>query len=350
MTPRSETPTGQAKTNGSARLSRRQALKAASAGVAGALLASTILPAFAQDASNNVYLPLAQNGNSDTGAAGIAEFSRKSDWKKIEDIMENSASVMNGVASFDYDRTDLNVTGPHGLPWKPAFQLDHEFHFQPLGHNQAFLNAEMTLLAAELNPVIDAIFANGLVFMAEHQHFVDENPQTWHIHLRGQGDLVQLAQAAIAVIKVTSTPLPQSMPDNPKTPLPKNKLASIIGGTAEVQDDGVVTVSVPRAEDIVVAGVTLKPEMGVEVTVRFEPLGDDGQAVCAPDYALIASEVNPALKVSRAEGFEVHCLYNQETAEEPQLYFSHNLATGDAVDLAKKVSKVLDQMHVKREH
>lgn len=71
-------------------------------------------------------------------------------------------------------------------------------------------------------------------------------------------------------------------------------------------------------------------------------------AVCAPDYALIASEVNPALKVSRAEGFEVHCLYNQETAEEPQLYFSHNLATGNPIDLAHKVANVLKTMNVKR--
>ena len=67
-----------------------------------------------------------------------------------------------------------------------------------------------------------------------------------------------------------------------------------------------------------------------------------------PDYALLATEVNPALGVSRAEGFVVHCLYNQETDEQPQLYFSHNLATGNAINLAHKVAKVLDQMNVKR--
>ena len=53
---------------------------------------------------------------------------------------------------------------------RPSNSLN-EFHFQPLGDGQAILNAEMTLLPAELNPFIDKIFAGGLVFMAEHQHF-----------------------------------------------------------------------------------------------------------------------------------------------------------------------------------
>jgi hypothetical protein len=184
--------------------------------------------------------------------------------------------------------------------------------------------------------------------MAFHQHFFDLQPMVFFIHFRGIGDPIQLAKAAIAAVKVTGTPLPQPMPTNPTTPLDKDALARILGGTAQVGGDGVVTVSIPRAETIFLAGVALKPETGVSVTVAFEPLGNDGQAAVAPDYALIASEVNPALEVARAEGFVIHCLYNQETAEQPQLYFSHNLATGNAIDLAKKIAKVLDKMNLKR--
>lgn len=93
----------------------------------------------------------------------------------------------------------------------------------------------------------------------------------------------------------------------------------------------------------------MKPELGVSVTVAFEPLDAMEQtAACAPDLALIASEVNPALEELRDEGFVVHCLYNQEMAEHPQLYFSHSLATGDAVDLARKVATALDKMNLKR--
>ena len=268
--------------------------------------------------------------------------------KEIEEIMETTGKVMNGVLTIDLERTDLHVIGPQGIPFKPAFELLHEFHFQPLGDGRAFLNGDMTVLPHEANPIIDRIFAGGLVFQALHQHFMDEHPQTFHPHFRGIGDPIHLAQAAISMVKATGTPLPQSQPEHPTTPLPAEQLAHILGGTAEVGGEGVVTVSIPRAETIFVAGVALKPEMGVEVTVAFEPLDDNGFAACAPDYALIASEVNPALKEARRQGFEVHCLYNQETAEEPQLFFSHNIAKGNAIDLARRVSRVLDKMHLKR--
>lgn len=317
-------------------LTRRNVLIAGAGAIGAAALMSGTVPAFAQGIQ--AASPIISSG----GSLPV---------KQIESIMEtNAGTVMDGVLTIDLDRDDLkNATGPGGILWEPGFELTHEFYFQPLGNNKAFLNAEMTMLPHELMPVLDKIFAGGLFFMAEHQHFFDENPQTFHIHFRGIGDPIQLAKAAIAAVKATATPLPQHVPSNPTTPLPTKKLASIIGGTAQVGSGGVVTVSVPRAETIVVAGVALKPETGVSVTVAFEPLDKSGKkAACAPDYALIASEVNPALEVSRAEGFVVHCLYNQETAEHPQLYFSHNLATGDPIMLAHQVSKVLDKMHVKR--
>ncbi len=139
--------------------------------------------------------------------------------KQIEAIMEtNDGTVMDSVLTIELDRTDLHVTGPGGIPWKPAFELTHEFYFQPIGNGKAILNAEMTMLPHELNPVIDKIFAGGLFFMAEHQHFFDEDPQTFHIHFRGIGDPLQLAKAAIAAVKVTGTPLPQKAPSNPKHP------------------------------------------------------------------------------------------------------------------------------------
>jgi Domain of Unknown Function (DUF1259) len=44
----------------------------------------------------------------------------------------------------------------------------------------------------------------------------------------------------------------------------------------------------------------------------------------------------------RHAGFEIGCLYNQETSEHPQLYFAHMLATGDPQSLAVKIRRALD--------
>jgi hypothetical protein len=261
----------------------------------------------------------------------------------MQKILRSDGTVKNGVLSVEQNRDDLdNVTGPHSLPWKPAFEIQNELHFQPIGPGRAMFNGDVSLVAQEINPVIDAILKNGLVFQALHQHFFDEKPQLWHVHFRGTGAPLALARAVANVIAATATPLPQTSPAHPTSPLDASLIAQILGGDAEIGEEGTVHASVARKEDIVVAGVHLKPEMGVEHTIAFEPLGD-GRTVVAPDFALIAAEVNPVMTIMRKQGFEVHCLYNQETAESPQLYFSHQLAVGDAYALARAVRRGLEK-------
>ncbi len=56
--------------------------------------------------------------------------------------------------------------------------------------------------------------------------------------------------------------------------------------------------------------------------------------------------LNPLMSVMRGQNppWDVHCLYNQETEEQPQLYFSHQLKIGtDPYELAREVRAGLDQ-------
>ena len=64
-------------------------------------------------------------------------------------------------------------------------------------------------------------------------------------------------------------------------------------------------------------------------------------APVVPDLALVADEIQPVMRVMRARGWFVGCLYNQETDEHPQLYFTHQLKAGDAYRLAHEVRQVL---------
>ncbi|TFW31903.1 DUF1259 domain-containing protein [Massilia horti] len=308
-------------------LGRRRTLAASGAMMAGILAASTPEIALANQppSGGNAGLPVEQ----------------------IEKILRTDGRVSNGVLHITQDRNDLNnVIGPGGIPFKPAFQLTNEFYFQALSGGRAIFNGEMTLLPRETNPVIDRILANSLVFQAFHQHFFDLNPQVWHIHLRGVGDPLALARALANVVAATGTPLPQSSPPNPTTPLNVKLLSQILGGEAEVDEDGVVVVSVPRREQIVLGGIPINPNLGVDHTINFEPLAD-GRTAVAPDFSLIASEINPVMSIMRKQGFTVHCLYNQETAESPQLYFSHQLAVGDAYALARAVRNGLNKTNAK---
>lgn len=261
---------------------------------------------------------------------------------QMEQILRTDGMLRDGVLSFTQHRNDLpDVTGPGGIPFKPAWEIRNELHFQPLARGRAIFNGELSLLARETNPVIDRIVATRMVFQSFHQHFFDLKPQLWHIHLRATGSPLALARAVAYVIGATGTPLPQSSPAHPTTPLDTKMLERILGGTAEVDEQGVVVVSVARREDIILGGVHVQAEMGVQHTINFEPLGTT--TAVAPDFALIASEVDPVMAVMRREGFTVHCLYNQETAESPQLYFSHQLAVGDPYQLARSIRRGLNR-------
>jgi hypothetical protein len=132
------------------------------------------------------------------------------------------------------------------------------------------------------------------------------------------------------------------MPAHPSTPLDANLLGKILGGEAEIGEEGVVHVMVSRRDQIVLGGVPVESELGVEHNIAFEPLSN-GRTAVAPDFALTASEVNPVMAITRKYGFAVHCLYNQETAERPQLYFSHQLAVGDAYELARVIRRALEK-------
>jgi uncharacterized protein DUF1259 len=263
---------------------------------------------------------------------------------QIQQIVQAQGTVTNGVLSIDIERQDIgDVAGPIGVTFTPAFEVDGTLTFQPLGHGKAFFNGDLALKPEETNPVIDAIVANDLIFQAFHQHYIETSPNVWFIHFRGEGDPLDLARAVYNVLKATATPLPQTMPANPTTPLDPDRLASILHGDAQVGDEGVVTVSVSRTDTIVIDGISVSPEANISTEVQFKPLSSSGSSAAAgPDFSLTSSEVQPVISLMRRQGWFVGCLYNQETNEYPQLYFSHMLKTGDAYTLAQEIRGGLD--------
>lgn len=267
--------------------------------------------------------------------------------KQIEEIMQAPGMVTDGVLDIHIERKDLNVIqripGDGVIPFKPAWENNGDFFFQSLGNGQAILNGDFGgLLPTEIDPFIDKLLEGGLVFQALHQHFYDLDPQVYFIHFRGIGDPLQLARAAIAAVKVTGTPLPQSSPSHPTTPLPAKELGRIIGVPATVEDSGVVSLSVPRRNSVTLGGVKISPFLNIATAIAFEPLGN-GLAAAAPDFSMIASEVQNVVRVMRQQGWVIGCLYNQETDEQPQLYFSHQVKVGNAIELAREIRRGLDQ-------
>lgn len=267
--------------------------------------------------------------------------------REMQRIIGGEGSVSGGVLGISIERADIGtVRGPQGVEFPPAFEINGDLTFQPLGSHDAFFNGDLALKPSELNPVIDAILSSGLVFQAMHQHYVELDPMVWFIHFRGRGAPLRLARAVRKVLDVTATPLPQTRPANPTTPLDHAKLAKTLHGSSEVGDDGVVTITVNRRGPIVIDRVRVSPRANVSTNIQFLPL-DAGAATVAvaPDMAMTAAEIDPVCAAMRRAGFEIGCLYNQESGEHPQLYFAHMFATGDAQTLAVKIRRALDRTH-----
>jgi hypothetical protein len=63
---------------------------------------------------------------------------------------------------------------------------------------------------------------------------------------------------------------------------------------------------------------------------------------------MTSDEIQAVIATMRHHGWEIGCLYNQETDEHPQLFFSHTFKTGDAIQLAHEVRAALD--HTDSQH
>jgi hypothetical protein len=268
----------------------------------------------------------------------------------IQRIVQAEGTVTDGVLSIDIARDDIGeVKGPGGVVFTPAFEVDGTLTFQPLGGGHAFFNGDLALKAEETNPFIDAVHANGLVFQAFHQHYDQSSPQIWFVHWRGRGPARKLARAVHNVLRATSTPLPQTMPADPKSPLDEKRLGKILGGSAEIGEEGVVTVSVSRRGRIVIHGVHASPEANISTNVMFRPLDAQGKtAAAAPDFSMTTPEISHVVPLMRRQGWHVGCLYNQETGEHPQLYFAHMVKTGDPYELAREIRRGIDRTHAAR--
>ncbi len=262
--------------------------------------------------------------------------------KGIEDIIGAKGKVVNEVLQISFGRKDIGqVKGPEGVTFSSDFEIEGDLFFQPLENKKAFLNADVALLEDEVNPFIGALLENGLVFQAFHQH-APTDPQIWFVHFRGTDDPLKLARSVKAALGVTATPFPQQSPQNTSSPLDPKRLANILRGHAETGENGVITVWVYRSDPITIGNTLVNPQANISTNIEFKPTGGDNAEVMS-DFAMRAEEVDPVVKLMYNElQWYQGCLYNQETGEQPQLYFDHMIKSGDAYALAREIRRGLD--------
>lgn len=273
-------------------------------------------------------------------------YAADTDWQTVDQIFSRKPAVVSGdVRRYGFPRTDLNVT-LGGVTIKPALALGGWVAFKPMGQD-VMVMGDLVLLESEINPVMAKMIAGGLDITAVHNHLLGANPETFYMHVGGQGDAINMATAIRNALAVSKTPLdaPTAAPNPPPAiDLDTAQLDQIIGVKGQA-NGGVYSFGVPRRYPVTMGGMAVSPAgpLGVATGIGFQPTGN-GKAAITGDFVMISSEVNPVIKALRDGGVEVEALHSHMLDEQPRLFFMHFWANDDAIKLAKTLRTALDQM------
>ena len=266
------------------------------------------------------------------------------DWQKVDDTFGRKPAAVSGeVHRYGFPRADLTVT-LDGVAIKPALALGGWVAFKPI-HNEVMVMGDLVLLESEINPVMAKLIENGVDITAVHNHLLRAVPATFYMHVGGHGDPVKMATAIRTALAESKTPLaaPAAAPP-PPVDLDTAQLDQIIGVKGQA-NGGVYQFGVPRRDPISEGGMPITPvgPLGAATGIGFQPTGN-GKAAITGDFVLAADEVNPVIKVLRANGIEVTALHSHMLDEQPRLFFMHFWANDDAIKLAKGLRAALDKM------
>jgi len=73
-------------------------------------------------------------------------------------------------------------------------------NFQPTGGGKAAITGDFVLIASEVNPVIRALQANGIMPTGLHSHMLTESPRLFFMHFWANDDAVTLARGLRAAL------------------------------------------------------------------------------------------------------------------------------------------------------
>jgi len=273
----------------------------------------------------------------------------KRDWKDVEQALGRAGTLLPGdVYKVSFPRSDLTVT-LDGVTIKPALALGSWTAFKEIGGGHAMAMGDLVLLESEVTPVIDALQKGGIEQSALHNHLIGESPHVMYLHFDGHGDAAKLARTLHEALALTKTPMGPA-PPLPSTPpsidLPTADLDGIIGAAGKIAG-GTYQFAMPRAEKIMEHGVEVPPSMGMAIPLNFQQIGN-GRAAVTGDFVLLASEVNPVIRILRHGGIAVTALHSHMLDESPRLFLMHFWAVDDAKKLATTLRAALDAMHVKK--
>jgi hypothetical protein len=273
-------------------------------------------------------------------------FAADIDWSKVDQALGKKGSDQpGGVRKYGLPRSDLGVT-VDGVAIRPALAFGSWLAFRPSGDGAMFMG-DLVLTDMEISPVMQRLIDGGVEITAVHNHLLRTSVPVFYMHVSGHGDPVKLAQVLHEGLALSKTPFTQgASPTAAALDLDTAAIEKILGHTG-MANGGVYQFSIPRAEAITDAGMSVPPSMGTATAINFQPTGA-GKAAVTGDFVLLGKEVNPVLKALRQHGIEVTALHSHMIDDSPHLFFMHFWANDDAQHLAQGLRAAIDLANLKR--
>ena len=116
----------------------------------------------------------------------------------VDRIMGYFGQDNGGIYQFGIPRAQAVTDQGMALPGAMGAAI--AINFQPTGFDTAAITGDFVLLAAEVNPVIDALQSNGIEVTALHSHMLDEQPRLFFLHFWANDDARKLATGLRAAL------------------------------------------------------------------------------------------------------------------------------------------------------
>ncbi|MFJ8545625.1 DUF1259 domain-containing protein [Streptomyces sp. NPDC093586] len=266
------------------------------------------------------------------------------DWADVGKALGRTGDMRRFMYHTGFPRWDLAVLS-RGIRIDPALALGTHVSFVRYADHSTLLMGDTVVTERELQRFSDVLHQHGIEQTAIHKHLLAHEPAVWWVHVHAHGhDPVALARGLRAALERTGTPLAEPFAVSPPADLDTAAIDAVLG-VKGYADDSIYRCTYVRRETITDGHVILPPGLGSTSAVGFQPLGG-GRAALSGDLALVAHEVQPALRALRRGGIDLVELHHHNLSDEPRLFFVHYWAVGDAVRLAKGLRPALDATDV----
>ena len=139
-------------------------------------------------------------GDAGAGASAGAAPPIDLDTAMIDSTLGAKGRPAGGVYQFGIARAETIKDG--GMEVPVAMGSAEAINFQPTGNGKAAITGDFVLTAAEVNPVLRALRANGIEVTALHNHMLDDQPRLFFMHFWANDDVQKLAKGLRAALDI----------------------------------------------------------------------------------------------------------------------------------------------------